>query len=1025
MDAEIKIVNNELDNKPIYELMKIHSSEADLVFVGIPEIEEGKGGSFVENTNNLVHTIGTTLLVKASSQFEETDLKIEHIDIKAESEKIDEAYVIPLNDCEDASFNEVAQKFDIQLNKIVHELTEHSVERIENYHHRIFSQVIDIMDIFLDDVSADDDMQQLHEKLHRTLQQVEMVLMDAVENQLPIVSEEFDKDINLYIKHKEEFINHLPGSIQIQTVYDENKELKPAKRRVKFRTAVQRIWFSEGMLESYDQFLEFGYQNLILLHQSKNLLHTVIWDFLLVIRKKDEIVVKVKELKKKLDVALAEIDEDALNLSANFYKRIRNKERENLNQLNDIILEKKYMNVLAEKYPPTGPSVIKSVRKELQAFPAYWNRNIKVFTQHLIGDVQLMKFSASLQAFSDEAVDYTEQNYLSILSTNIVQLNEGIAALEKAVAKGNEKEIVNTDIQLADEIFLNSELVVGRLVDSIDKALQDVPDVVELMTAESINEIRNNQSKDVQTDKVGLRDITEFLVKREFEDPIHEQVQLFYEQLKRAIGKLINGSNLIQSGLDNYATSEKLDNLKSSIENAKIEISESEIQIETAQQAFETELRDRREGLKKELDINQIIEQIESLSQYVKQHKRRSGIKEVVQSLNKVVGAKIRAGLNYFVQKQQDISSTAYKRKYGAAESEQGVIADFLDAVSPKAELPFYYQQLYTATAFSEGGIVENRKAEIELIRTAIRRIDMGAAGGILILGSAGSGKTFLTSHVANYILKGKTYNVHPPINKTRKKEDLIKALKRATGFKDTVNGIMSSIPPHSTFVFQDLERWWMKSKDGSVLLDELAKLISEYGAQHYFLMNANIHSFELMSAQSFINSAISRSVILAPLTTAQVREAIWSRHKSGGLIAHINGESERHLSVNKVNKFLNRYHNTSGGVIGLALSQWLASIQEKKDNDLIVSSPRSVEFPAITRVELKNLIFQLYIHHSLTKNELYKLYGKENKNWIDRTTNALVLSGMVKLNEREALYIDSVAKPYVENWLNEYGFIK
>ena len=547
VNAEIKIVNNELDNKPLYELMKIHSADADLVLVGIPEIEEGDETSFVDNTNNLVRTIGTTLLVKASSQFDETDLKIEHIDIKAETEKIDEAYIIPLNECRDAAFNEVSMKFDTQLNRIVHELTENSVSRIENYHHRVFSQVIEIMDSFLDEVSSDDELPVLHNKLSDALLQVENLMTDSLKNQLPIVADEFAKDIELYYKHKEDFINHLPTNIAVSSVLDGNKELQPAKRKVKFRMAIQRIWFSEGMLESYDQFLEFGYQNLILLHQSKNLLHKVIWDFLKVIRNKEELEVKVKELKKKLDEALKEIDQDALNLSANFYKRIRNKERENINQLNDIILEKKYKQALIETYPPTGPSVVKSIRKEVLSYPAYWERNIKTFTSHLVADVQLMRFSAGIQKFADESVTYTEENYLAGLQNNIDHLNEVIASLENAIDKNDQKTILDTDIQLAEEIFLNSELVIGKLIDSIDKALQEISENVELMTAHSINEIRDHQGNQVKTDIVGLRDIAEYLVKREFEDPIHEQVQMFYDLLKRAIGKLINGSNMVQS----------------------------------------------------------------------------------------------------------------------------------------------------------------------------------------------------------------------------------------------------------------------------------------------------------------------------------------------------------------------------------------------------------------------------------------------------------------------------------------------
>jgi predicted transposase YbfD/YdcC len=104
-------------------------------------------------------------------------------------------------------------------------------------------------------VSEENELVVMHDKLNVVLSKLELILTDAIDNQLPIVAEQFDKDIELYIKHKEDFINHLPANLQINTILDDNKELKPKKRKVRFRIAVQRIWFSEGMLESYDQFL--------------------------------------------------------------------------------------------------------------------------------------------------------------------------------------------------------------------------------------------------------------------------------------------------------------------------------------------------------------------------------------------------------------------------------------------------------------------------------------------------------------------------------------------------------------------------------------------------------------------------------------------------------------------------------------------------------------------------------------------------------------------------------------------------
>jgi hypothetical protein len=233
------------------------------------------------------------------------------------------------------------------------------------------------------------------------------------------------------------------------------------------------------------------------------------------------------------------------------------------------------------------------------------------------------------------------------------------------------------------------------------------------------------------------------------------------------------------------------------------------------------------------------------------------------------------------------------------------------------------------------------------------------------------------------------------------------------------------ALPAKSTFVFQNLERWWIKAKDGELLLNELAKLIEVYGDTHYFIMNANIHSYQLMTEVSFIQSVIARSVILAPLTPVQTRNAIWNRHKTSGLIAHFSGDSEKHLTPSKLLKALNKFHQSSNGVVGVALNQWMASIHQKNDHDIQLNAPKKVEFPALVKTELKNLIYQLFIHYNLTRTELTRLYGKENAKWIERNLNSLEAAGLIRINERDAYSISALAKPYVENWLSELGFIK
>jgi hypothetical protein len=73
--VEIEILDNVVGQIPFYDLIKIHSKNTDLTIIGIPNYKIEKQAEFVLKTNDLFDSIGSTLLVKASNNFNELDLK--------------------------------------------------------------------------------------------------------------------------------------------------------------------------------------------------------------------------------------------------------------------------------------------------------------------------------------------------------------------------------------------------------------------------------------------------------------------------------------------------------------------------------------------------------------------------------------------------------------------------------------------------------------------------------------------------------------------------------------------------------------------------------------------------------------------------------------------------------------------------------------------------------------------------------------------------------------------------------------
>jgi hypothetical protein len=89
------------------------------------------------------------------------------------------------------------------------------------------------------------------------------------------------------------------------------------------------------------------------------------------------------------------------------------------------------------------------------------------------------------------------------------------------------------------------------------------------------------------------------------------------------------------------------------------------------------------------------------------------------------------------------------------------------------------------------------------------------------------------------------------------------------------------------------------------------------------------------------------------------------------------------------------------------------------------MSDPQRIQMPKMENEHWKNLIYQLFIHYSLSRTALYQIYGESEKAWVNRILQSLRNAGIVEQNERGEFVIRKIVKPYIEKWLNEIGFIK
>ncbi|MCK5740941.1 MAG: hypothetical protein KAH48_01885, partial [Chlorobi bacterium] len=70
ISAEVKVINNSVEQQQFNEIILRESSDADLIFLGLPSSGSDKNELYINKINELCEKLGTVLLIKASSYFD-------------------------------------------------------------------------------------------------------------------------------------------------------------------------------------------------------------------------------------------------------------------------------------------------------------------------------------------------------------------------------------------------------------------------------------------------------------------------------------------------------------------------------------------------------------------------------------------------------------------------------------------------------------------------------------------------------------------------------------------------------------------------------------------------------------------------------------------------------------------------------------------------------------------------------------------------------------------------------------------
>jgi amino acid transporter len=205
--AEINVITNAVAQKDFYEIVGLQSSQTDLVIIGLPDEKIAENVEFIKQTDDLFDTIGSTLLVKASDQFNRLDFNLSQ-DKFTQKTEILELKNLPVSEV--AVINELILELDKYLEDTSNRFSEKALAPISSLYLQFIDNAEKEFEATFDENDSERAVPQIVSKLIRSLKKVNRLSTDFRTNKLSALEEIFDNEIKDFIADRKEFVINAP-----------------------------------------------------------------------------------------------------------------------------------------------------------------------------------------------------------------------------------------------------------------------------------------------------------------------------------------------------------------------------------------------------------------------------------------------------------------------------------------------------------------------------------------------------------------------------------------------------------------------------------------------------------------------------------------------------------------------------------------------------------------------------------------------------------------------------------------------
>ncbi len=1037
--AEVLVINNDDSEKSNSEIVKVESAEADLVIIGLPEKQLKEFDTHFEGINDVVQSIGSSLIISASTDFEE----LEAIVLKKVENSLDGqlAEQLQLEELKSFKYTEITdnlRRIDENGQKVLELFYQKAFQNVFSSHIEVIESLLDRskkIDADLKDIKAIPELLKRKKAIDKlkseSLFRLKTIITDELrDKELVAHRDKFEETIIWYLDRLNADFRKYPKKLRV--AFDEGdfkvgrqdsvglKALKrwkkakhffvgkpitidlPYREVARYYQLYSRLIFMQKLLDKFQLDQESFYKNLrkigIAIISTLDGVEKKIWN--------EEDWSKTDNLSEKID-SLSLEKETLASKSINYLNRLNLEFRKNLDAMGREMEILQIGKRLASRSRPKNyyAKASKSMLEFSESFFLNTRTLLNMISLELAINNTRNRQSDLFEDLHMVIAQSVKVNYLKNLDQVIEMLSEGEkVSLEK----------VKFELDFDAELYEVHDRHLVKMV----SLTEELPESVEIYS------LRTDTRENPETISILVSRMVEYFMKSRYETPEEESFEQLIESLKRSVFTAQDAISLAQFNIENSKTSGEMSE-KEINQLCQRKLEKEVQQVETYLTQFRELTGECLQNAFDPLSSVKIQESAEDFTSGLRSYQGQQMITGAEALISKVSAVTQGLITKLWYGRSETILVSKKLDKSNRILSVNSRLLDLKERLNPSTStilnLPQYYISLFSGKSNIGKDFWIKRPQEEEAFRKAASRYKSGFGGGIMLLGERNSGKTAFGKHIMQSLFKGKNvYSIFPPISGTTSLKVFTDIFSKTLQKRAELRQMIGRLPAGSVIIINDLELFWERSENGLQVVRELEQLIDDYGQRVLFVVNMNPHAYRLINQQTRLADRFVEVINLRPFNAEELKDLILKRHKSSGLSFGYNEESGQLNDVQMASLF-NAYFNYSNGNPGTALNGWITNMRTANRSFIKVEKPAYPSLEVLKQLddEWTMLLIQFILHKRLNESKIISVTSWTPEK-TKATLRAMSRAGVVVEKSTGNYHLDTFMQPFIVDALKD-----